>query len=294
MGDPARTRASRTASISFGLMTRSKNRIDEHSRKRSSSVTEKRARWASSSDERMSKRRRAVECGEGALDPPLPSVRQRECSSLVLVRRGDRSSGAQALALGRAALELPGEAGQQLSLLRWSAPRRPDRSVSAPPRRRDSARADDRRRRPFANEEELPPGSGARGVEEVAVARNRIRPHRTPRPLPAVSSSRRVSSGRNGGLGGARGNTPSSSRRKKTACQRLVRARMRSTSADTARLGGAAEPHLGAIERPNDCSDEISPPSVRQPSSSSRRPSEASCVRRSILDFSPTGGESSP
>src|SRR6185503_17517234 len=69
-------------------------------------------------DERMGKRRLAVEGGEGALDAPLPAVRQRERAGLVLVRRGDRGRRAQAFALGRAALELPGETGEGTLLRR--------------------------------------------------------------------------------------------------------------------------------------------------------------------------------
>ena len=108
-------------------------------------------------------------------EPAIPAVRVRERVCLVLVTRGQRGQRPEALPFGGRRLDPPGELGQRPAL-------RPARDVGGleeraglvPERARLARRAVVGRR--LADEVQAPRRASARGVEEVALARDRVRP----------------------------------------------------------------------------------------------------------------------
>ena len=140
----------------------------------------------------MAQARRPAERLQRTLEPALPAVRERERVRLDLVARGERGERAQPLTLGRRAVDRPRERRER-------APHRraPHVLLGEEPRDLVPERARLARRavvaRGLAHEVEPLRRARARGVEEVAVARD-------PSGLTsrASPSSRRASSSRNG------------------------------------------------------------------------------------------------
>ena len=201
-------------------------------------------------DERMGKRRLAVEGGEGALDAPLPAVRQRERAGLVLVRRGDRGRRAQAFALGRAALELPGETREGTLLRR-------ERNVGRVEPRAHLFVEGTRLVRTtvvvggLANEDELAPGARARRVEEVALAREGIRPYQSA-TLAAGLELAPSFVGKERCLGGAPREDPFFQPENEDGLPPPRAGAHEVDDSHPPRLGGAPDPYLGALERRDD------------------------------------------
>ena len=146
----------------------------------------------------------------------------------------------------------------------------------------------------LAHEQELPPRPGAGGVEEVALALERVgtdEPAALPgrlQPAPRLVREERR-------LDRAAREDPSSRPRTNTASKRRVRARIQVEHRDAAGLGGPAEPHLRALER----RDDLLRPTSRRRACASRRAREEAERRlvRAQVDprrLSPTGGDSSP
>ena len=169
-----RSFASTSASIERGSRNRSTNQADEQSAKRSSSVTLNVVlRLELLEHERMRQLRRPPERARRALEPPLPAVRARERVGAAPVVRRELGERAQPLALGRRAVERPGERRER------PPPRPPahvlgveDRLHLVPERARLARAAVVGRR--LAHEVEPLERPRARGVEEIAVAAHRV------------------------------------------------------------------------------------------------------------------------
>ena len=123
-----------------------------------------------------------LERAQRAFQPPLPAVRERERGGRVRVVGRERGEAAHAFALGRCGLERPGERGER------PAARPPPDVVGVEEASRllpEGARATRCAvvARGGADEQEPLGRARARRVEEVAVARSRIRPRQPSRPV---------------------------------------------------------------------------------------------------------------
>ena len=259
--------------------------------KRSSSVTAKVDFCRScSSTTRMRQARRPVEGGERAVEAPLPAVRARERGGRRPVGGRERGQRAQALALARRGLERPGQRGERaapcpaLDLVgREQAARLvPERARLA--RRAVVARG-------LADEVEPARRSRAGGVEEVAVARDRVGAQQAPGARGAlelgllllVEERRALRAARQAALVEADDEDD------------LEAAGARPQQVEhrhAAGLAGATEPHRGVGEQRDDLLAARSPPRSRQPSSSATSFDVASCARRSSRAASWVGGAS--
>src|SRR4051794_9533305 len=116
---------------------------------------------------------RPLERGDGALETALPAVCARQRLGGRRIGGSDRAEGTQAFPFARRGLERPGQRGE------GPAPRPAlelvgleERASLLPERARLARRAVVGRG--LADEVEAARGPGARGVEEVAVARDRV------------------------------------------------------------------------------------------------------------------------
>src|SRR5688572_21294351 len=125
----------------------------------------------------MSEPRRAGERRERALHAPLPAVRARERTCFIRVRGGESGDAAKPLAFSGGLPDVPGEVGER-------APTRPPLNVSRLEPRADLVEEGTRLARPalvvcrLTDQDEQLPRTCASGVEEVAVARDRVRPRK--------------------------------------------------------------------------------------------------------------------
>ena len=155
-------------------MTRSTSHADEQSAKRSSSVAAKVVR-APSQPEHAGARQPggSIEGRKRPVEAASPAVRGRERRGALAVVDGEPGERTQPLAVGRGRLERPREAGQR-------SPLRRARDLSVVEERPDVLPERARlARHPvvgggLAREHEPPGGARARGVEEVAIARDRV------------------------------------------------------------------------------------------------------------------------
>src|SRR5215216_3664861 len=122
----------------------------------------------------MSEPRRAGERRERTLHTPLPAVRARERACFIHVRGGESGDAAKPLSFNRGLADIPGEVGER-------APTRPPFNVSRLEPRAHLVEEGTRLARPalvvcrLTDQDEQLPGACAGGVEEVAVARKRVR-----------------------------------------------------------------------------------------------------------------------
>ena len=92
------------------------NQIEEQSANASSSVTENVSERELVEQHGVGQMRGPRERAERPDEPAIPAVRVREGVRVVLVTRGERGQGAEALALGGRRLDPPGELGQRPAL----------------------------------------------------------------------------------------------------------------------------------------------------------------------------------
>ena len=184
---------------------------------------------------RVAEARVAPEREPRALEAARPPVgvgeRERELGRLVARRREPRQ-GAQPLALGRGRLDRPGELGERPAAGRALDVLRQERRRGLLPERARLERAAVVRRG-LTDEVEPPDRAGAGGVEEVAVAADRVRAARGGRRARAAARRRGTgSSARDGGASPPR-----------------ARARIRCRTFSSGRAGGRAR-RSGQPRRP--------------------------------------------
>ena len=163
----------------FGSIRRSRNQIEEQSANRSSSVTPKVAFARQlGEDLRMRQASRPVERAQRAGEPPVPAVRRRDRVGRDAVIGSTNGHSAQTLSFGRRLFERPRERRERTAA-------RPARHVVlrehglhfVPERARLTRAA--LVGRGLANEIQAAARPRARGVEEVTVTRDLIRPRQS-------------------------------------------------------------------------------------------------------------------
>src|SRR5918994_1296532 len=137
----------------------------------------------------MSEPRRAGERRERALHAPLPAVRARERACFIRVRGGESSDATKPLAFSGGLSDVPGEVGER-------APTRPPLNVGRLEPGAYLVVEGTRLSRPalvvcrLTDQDEQLPRARAGRVEEVPVARDRVRPRKAAAsPKPCHSSS---------------------------------------------------------------------------------------------------------